>query len=132
MTIQIEDCIDVFKVLYGDRYDCMFLLDHSSGHDKNKPDGLTWTNINKGWGGQQAKMRVNDPTYIKDDSYLGPYLNPGVRLNVGDIHHLQFPCDVNHPGPYYMKDNEREAKRKTKISSITPFEKAMSKTQIQK
>ena len=35
MVFQLEDCADVFKVV--------FELDHSSGHDKEKADGLTTT-----------------------------------------------------------------------------------------
>jgi hypothetical protein len=33
MDLQLEDCVDVVTVLYGD-YDYVFLFDHSCGHDR--------------------------------------------------------------------------------------------------
>ena len=40
MVLQLEDCIDIMKVLYP-QFDCVFLFDHSNGHDRMKPDGLS-------------------------------------------------------------------------------------------
>jgi hypothetical protein len=42
MVLQFEDCTDVFKVLFHE-FDVVYKLDHSSGHDKEKADGLTTT-----------------------------------------------------------------------------------------
>jgi hypothetical protein len=39
MVIQLEDCVDVLKHLYP-QHDFLFLFDHSSGHDKQRDDGL--------------------------------------------------------------------------------------------
>ena len=33
MVIQVEDCVDVLKVLLEDEYDVVFMVDHSCGHD---------------------------------------------------------------------------------------------------
>jgi hypothetical protein len=58
MVIQIEDCVDVFRVLHPD-FDCVFELDHSSGHNAERPDGLTTTSQALNWshGGKQRHMR---------------------------------------------------------------------------
>jgi hypothetical protein len=61
MVLQLEDCTDVFKVLYPE-FDIVFELDHSSGHDKEKADGLTTTQSMLGWehGGKQRSMRDSE------------------------------------------------------------------------
>ena len=56
MVIQIENCIDCLSHLYP-QFDYTFELDHSSGHNSERPDGLSTTAINLGWGGKQRKMR---------------------------------------------------------------------------
>ena len=56
MVLQLEDCVDVIKVLYPD-YDYIFLFDHSCGHDRKRPDGLCVNSIRKNFGGKQAVMR---------------------------------------------------------------------------
>ncbi len=33
MVCKLDNCVDVLKVLQGDRYDFMFLFYHSCGHD---------------------------------------------------------------------------------------------------
>ena len=55
MSIQVEDCIDCMKVLYPN-YDIVFLFDHSNGHDRLQPNGLSVNKIRKGFGGKQPKM----------------------------------------------------------------------------
>jgi len=42
MVLQLEDCIDVLKVVYP-QFNFLFLFDHSCGHDKQREDGF---NIN--------------------------------------------------------------------------------------
>ena len=58
MVIQIEDCIDCLKVTHPD-FDYVFELDHSSGHDAERSDGLTTATgqLNWSYGGQQRMMR---------------------------------------------------------------------------
>ena len=58
MVVKIDDCIDVFSRLYP-QFECKFELDHSSGHNMERPDGLSTTSgiINMRWGGKQRKMR---------------------------------------------------------------------------
>lgn len=38
MVLQMEDCIDVMRVLKPD-FDILFLFDHSRGHDTQQEDG---------------------------------------------------------------------------------------------
>ena len=61
MVLHLEDCTDVFKVFYS-QFDIVFELDHSSGHDKEKADGLTTTPSMLGWehGGKQGCMRSSE------------------------------------------------------------------------
>jgi hypothetical protein len=89
MVLQLEDCTDVFKVLYP-QFDIVFELDHSSGHDKEKADGLTTTPPMLGWehGGKQRCMRSSE---------LGESNTGTVRhsrcVNLGDIQHMNFRID---------------------------------------
>jgi hypothetical protein len=86
MVLQLEDCTDVFKVLYP-QFDIVFELDHSSGHDKEKGDGLTTTPSMLGWehGGKQRSMRSSE---------LGENNTGTVRharcINLGEIQHMNF------------------------------------------
>jgi hypothetical protein len=86
MVLQLEDCTDVFKVLYP-RFDIVYELDHSSGHDKEKADGLTTTPSMLNWehGGKQRRMR---------DSELGLKNTGTVRhgrcIHLGEIQHMNF------------------------------------------
>ncbi len=62
MVLQLEDCTDTFKVLYPS-FDIVYELDHSSGHDKEKADGLTRTPstmLNWEHGGKQRSMRSSE------------------------------------------------------------------------
>ncbi len=56
MVLQLEDCADVLKHLYP-QYDCLFLFDHSSGHDKQREDGLNVKKMTKSFVGIQREMR---------------------------------------------------------------------------
>ena len=62
MMLQFEDCVDVVSVLFPE-FEFVFLFDHSSGHDRQRPDGLSITKISKFFGGGQPKMR---PSKILD------------------------------------------------------------------
>ena len=59
MVIQIENCIDCLSHLYP-QFDYEFELDHSSGHNSERPDGLSTTAINLGWGGETKEDAVFD------------------------------------------------------------------------
>ena len=80
MVLQLEDVIDTLTVSYGNTYDFVFYLDHSSGHDRLRPDGLNANEMNKLFGGNQSKKRT---TTIENPTYLGPH-QP--ILNVGDVY----------------------------------------------
>jgi hypothetical protein len=56
MVLQVEDCCDVITNLYP-QYDFLFLVDHSSGHDKQSEDGLNMTRMTRNFGGAQKKLR---------------------------------------------------------------------------
>jgi hypothetical protein len=55
MVLQFEDCIDIVNTS-SPEFDCVFLFDHSCGHDRQRPDGLTVTGLSKGLGGAQQKL----------------------------------------------------------------------------
>ena len=58
MASQFEDIADVLTCLFDNKYQLIFYFDHSSGHDKSHPDGLNAGEMNKYFGGKQAKMRI--------------------------------------------------------------------------
>ena len=99
--LQLEDVCDVLKVIFADKYDYVFYFDHSSGHDRLRPDGLNVNQMNKMFGGTQSQMR---DTKILDDTYLGPFEHP-TKLKIGDTQKMTF--DVNDNGPFWMSDQER-------------------------
>jgi hypothetical protein len=59
------------------------LVDHSSGHDKKRPDGLNAKEMNKEYGGIKPKLRS---TMIEEEvGYLGPLnriLSVGMRQSL--------------------------------------------------
>jgi hypothetical protein len=89
MVLQLEDCTDVFKVLYQ-QFNIVYELDHSSGHDKEKAGSLTTTLSMLGWehGGKQRSMRGSE---------LGANNTGTVRhsrcINLGEIQHMNFQID---------------------------------------
>ena len=80
MILQLEDCVDCLKAINNEKYDYLFLFDHSNGHDRLRPDGLSEKKILKYFGGKQPVMRN---TKIEDETYLGPFDHP-LKLKVGD------------------------------------------------
>ena len=87
MVLQMEDCIDVLKVLYPS-YDVLLLFDHSCGHDRQRDDGLNVEYMSKGYGGKQSRLR---PSLIKQvDGYIGSFTQ---KLNVGDTQTMIFSAD---------------------------------------
>ena len=53
MVLQFEDAVDVLKVMHP-AVDFVFLFDHSSGHSKQRPDGLNEHRMNRLFGGKNA------------------------------------------------------------------------------
>ena len=47
MILQLEDCMDYLEVLCGDRYEFVFLFDHTSGHAKKRVNGLDAVKTNE-------------------------------------------------------------------------------------
>jgi hypothetical protein len=98
MVLQLEDCVDVLKHL-NPEYDYLFLFDHSSGHDKQREDGLNVKNMTKSFGGTQRKMRN---TLIKrEKGYLCPYQR---KLNPGDTQSMVF--QDTDDGPFWMSTDK--------------------------
>ena len=57
--IQVEDVLDVMEAWFPE-HQILMEVDHSSGHDKFKPDGLNVNNMSAGVGGKtQRKLRTS-------------------------------------------------------------------------
>jgi hypothetical protein len=50
MIVQFEDRFDCLKVLLQDKYDFVFLFDHSSGHVRKRINGLDASKMTKEYG----------------------------------------------------------------------------------
>jgi hypothetical protein len=109
MVCQLDDCVDVLKVLHGNRYDFMFLFDHSCGHDKKRSDRLTVENMKKYYGGKQPIMQ--DATIKSTYGYLGNFPS---TLKEGDIQQMHF--QEGDIGPFWMSPQEWENKKYDKTS----------------
>jgi hypothetical protein len=104
MVLQLEDCVDCVKALFP-QYDYLFLFDHSNGHDRTKPDGLSTMRIRKLFGGKQPLMRDSKLT----SKCFGPYHSTDYELQPNSIQKMVFSdSDV---GPFYMGDKERESNK---------------------
>ena len=104
---------------FPEKYDYVFLYDHSSGHTKKRVGGLNVVNMNKGYGGE--KMRS---TLIKQsEGYLGPYhdaANPRM-VKVGQMHDLIYANDVDiNYGPFYLAMDIRECSRQDTSVELSP------------
>lgn len=100
MVIQFEDAVDVLQVMHP-TFDFIFLFDHSSGHAKQRPDGLNHHRMNRTFGGKAHQMR--DTIIEREDGYLGSF--PRI-LEPGDTQCLVFK--ESDPGPFWLSDAERE------------------------
>ena len=101
MVLQIEDVMDCMAVLFPDVsdprkcwFDVCFELDHSSGHAKDRTDGLSTlpTALNFGIGGAQRKMQS---TVITEGCLRSEQHEQ--KLNVGDTQHMIFLEDAAPP-----------------------------------
>jgi hypothetical protein len=107
MVIQFEDAVDVIRVMHP-TYDFIFLFDHSSGHAKQRPDGLNQHRMNRGYGGK-ATPRMRSTLIEKEEGYLGRFPR---TLEPGNVQSLVFSdSDV---GPFWMSDAQREESRDDK------------------
>jgi hypothetical protein len=110
MIIQFEDCIDVVKTLHPE-IDFIFLFDHSCGHDRQRPDGLSVPKINKTYGGAQPKMRKSK---METEEFLGPF---PAMLQMGDYQHMVYQDgDV---GPFFKTDTERQASKSDSLTGVS-------------
>jgi hypothetical protein len=107
MVLQMEDCIDVVKVLWPD-FDFLFFFDHSCGHDKRRPDGLNTKSLNKGFGGAKTKMRDSNIA-ADDEDNIGGYATE-LTLKLGDTQSMQFSSTDD--GPNWMSPAQRLATKK--------------------
>jgi hypothetical protein len=93
MILQFEDCIHVVQTLWPE-FEYVFPFDRSCGHDRQQPDGLTTTGLNKGFGGAQPKMRLMK---IEEDDIDNIGINKAtvLTLKLGNVKYMQFlPPDV--------------------------------------
>ena len=92
MICQLEDCVDCLRVLFPGKneekflYDFVFEFDHSAGHAKKRPNGLSANSPNIHYGGKQAVMR--DTIITDEETELGSC--PERVLNVGDVQSFVF------------------------------------------
>ena len=109
MVLQLEDCADVVQILHP-TYDYIFLFDHSCGHDKQRPDGLSVNRMTKSFGGAQPAMRNY---LLLSDEYLGSYEHDK-KLRAGE--EQEFVYKGGDDGPFWMSIAEREERRHDKTT----------------
>ena len=110
MIMQVEDCIDCLKVINKDKYQYLFLFDHSNGHDCTAPDALKADAMRKHYGGKQPRMRN---TVIQNNNFLGPH-QPQCKLQVGQIQYMTFK--ENDTGPDYLTPQQRLEQRFDRVT----------------
>ena len=109
MILQVEDCIDCLRAVNDDKFQYLFLFDHSNGHDRSAPDALKVDAIRKNYGGSQPKMRN---TTILDQSFLGPHQH-NQKLKVGQTQSMVFTNTDD--GPFYLSHEERQSRKFDKV-----------------
>ena len=124
MVLQMEDCRDILVHMFPD-YEFIFLFDHSNGHDRLQPNGLSINRISIRHGGKQPVMRN---AYITKD-LLGPYHNENYKLQPGMEQTMVFSDD--HIGPCYMSDTQR-TKHKYDLSNQKIIEKNFTNAELVK
>ena len=106
MVIQFKDALDVLRVMHP-AYDFVFLFDHSSGHSKQRSDGLNHLRMDRTYGGKATRMRST--LVEQEQGYLGSY--PQI-LEPGDTQSLVITnSDCGH---FWLSDVEREECRHDK------------------
>jgi hypothetical protein len=117
MKIQIEDIVDVLKVIFPN-YDFLLLFDQSSGHTKKREDGLNANNMNREHGGRVPEMRQ---TVINADCL--DVHDPS--LQAGATQELVFPMSEHcgdEDGPIYLSVEERMRRRQDIILPLSRTE----------
>ena len=112
MITQLEDCVDILRYSFP-AFDFVFLFDHSSGHDRMQPNGLSLSKINVRHGGKQPFMRSSIITH----DLLGPYHSSQSPLQPGMTQCMVF--DDSHEGPCYLSDQKRQQCRYDQTTNIT-------------
>ena len=105
MVLQLVDCIDVLNVTHP-HFDFLFIFDHSNGHDRLQPNGLSLSKINILHGGKQPQMRSSELS----TEHFGPYHNSSYNLQPGNTQHMQYQS-TEEVGPCYMSMEERKQKK---------------------
>ena len=102
LIIQLKNCIDVIKVIYGNKCIIQFMVDHSYGHNRKREHGLNINAIYFGHNGRQCIMHDSKMTEI----CLGEFISGGfAMIKVGDTKNMVF--EPNDVGPYEILINER-------------------------
>ncbi|KAJ1449165.1 hypothetical protein M885DRAFT_573188, partial [Pelagophyceae sp. CCMP2097] len=91
---QTEDVLDVLEAWFSG-IEFLVEIDHSSGHDKFKPDGLNVYRMNANFGGQQAFIRTSEK--LTEDC-LGRF--SGRCLEPGDDQLFVFGTAEGTPPPF--------------------------------
>jgi hypothetical protein len=123
MIIQLEDCMDCLSVLHPS-LDFVYLFDHSNGHDRLQPNGLSSTRISKYYGGKQPIMRDSVLTDIK---CFGPFHDHTYPLQFNSTQSMIF--QTTDPGPFYLTEDDRQ-KRKHDIRTGRMKKKFKVKSQL--
>ena len=100
MVLQLEDCIDVLTHTHP-QFQYVFLFDHSNGHDRLQPQGLSITKISMRHGGKQPYMRKSKLSSVD----FGPFHNSTYPLQPGMEQSMQYCTDDE--GPCYFTKEER-------------------------
>ena len=129
LIVQLEDCIDVMLALNGNKYDYLFLFDHSSGHDRMRDNAKNVNRMNIGFSGMQKTLR---PTKITKQNYkhlIGKYwdANNPDHVKVGQTQHFKY--QKNDAGPFHLSQEERE-KQKWFRKTHNLEEKSLSKFEL--
>ena len=99
MVLQFEDAVDVLKIVHPE-FEYVFQFDHSSGHAKQRPDGLNQHRMNRAFGGKTPLMP--NTLIIEEEGFLGQFPR---TLEPEDFQSLVF-SEVD-TGPFWMSDSER-------------------------
>ena len=116
MVLQCKDILDMSKAKFEDKYDYLFLFDHSCGHDKKQPDGLNVKKMNSGYGGKQVIF--HDSNIKKKEGYLVDFsYDDDCQLKVGDTQRFYFT--ESDSGPFWLSAKERLEKNDKVDGMIT-------------
>ena len=112
-AMQVEDIMDCLKVIFEDKYEFVFLFDHSSRHAKKRVDGLDVSKMNKSWGGKHV---LRSSKIERKEGYLGEYWDPNDprMVKIGEEQALMWNrANEVARGPFELDSDEelREASR---------------------